>query len=141
MQIVNKKGKLQKINVMVCTYNEPADTVEECVRHLLKSPVPIYASKHIYIGDDGAKGMRAERAKGEKGDLEKFQCSDDKKKMVDQLNAGAHQILCDGWKVARLALKMRVVHSSAVLAFMVASTSHDNHVQLLHACIKVDTSS
>ena len=55
VQIVNQKGKLQKINVMVCTYNEDMETVEKCVQHLLDSPEPVYCSKHIYIGDDGAK--------------------------------------------------------------------------------------
>ena len=79
MQIVAQKGKLQQVNVMVCTYNEDCETVEKCVRHLLASPQPVYCNKHIYIGDDGAKKA--------------FQCSEDKRQMVERLRRGA-QLLC-----------------------------------------------
>lgn len=75
VQIVEQKGKLQKVNVMVCTYNEPMETVRECVQYLLDSPEPVYASKHIYIGDDGAK--------------KKFECSDQKRQMVDEFRRRA----------------------------------------------------
>lgn len=75
MQIVSQKGKLQKVNVMVCTYNEPMETVRECVQYLLDSPAPVYADKHIYIGDDGAK--------------KKFECSDQKRQMVDEFRRRA----------------------------------------------------
>jgi hypothetical protein len=77
MQIVNQKGKLQKINVMVCTYNEDCETVEKCVRHLLQSPEPVYCSKHIYIGDDGYKKDNLRALSKEKGE------------MVKRLHAGA----------------------------------------------------
>lgn len=75
LQIVNEKGKLQKINVMVCTYNEDMETVQACVQHLLDSPEPVYCSKHIYIGDDGAK--------------KKFPCSEEKRQMVERFRASA----------------------------------------------------
>jgi cellulose synthase/poly-beta-1,6-N-acetylglucosamine synthase-like glycosyltransferase len=77
-QISDKKGKLQKINVMVCTYNEPMETVEACVRHILEAEAPVYAEKVVYIGDDGAK--------------KKFQCSEDKRVMVERFNASAPSI-------------------------------------------------
>lgn len=80
MQIVHNKGKLQKVNVMVCTYNEPMETVEECVQHLLDSPEPVYCSKHIYIGDDGAK--------------KKFDCSEAKRQMVERFHKSALQQSC-----------------------------------------------
>ena len=83
---MDQKGKLQKVNVMVCTYNEDSDTVEQCVRHLLNSPEPVYCSKHIYIGDDGAKKRRAGL---KKGDESAFQCSEDKRQMVERLHRGA----------------------------------------------------
>jgi hypothetical protein len=73
LQIVNEKGKLQMINVMVCTYNEDMETVQACVQHLLDSPEPVYCHKHIYIGDDGAK--------------KKFPCSEEKRQMVERFNA------------------------------------------------------
>jgi cellulose synthase/poly-beta-1,6-N-acetylglucosamine synthase-like glycosyltransferase len=75
MQITQEKGKLQKINVMVCTYNEPMETVRDCVQHLLDSPEPVYASKHVYIGDDGAK--------------KKFDCSEQKRQMVEEFHRRA----------------------------------------------------
>lgn len=54
-QIVKKHGALQRINIMVCTYSEPMETVQSCVQALLDAPVPVYAQKVIYVGDDGAK--------------------------------------------------------------------------------------
>ena len=54
LQIVIKKGKLQRIHIMVCTYSEPVETVEMCVRKIINSTTPCYAEKLIYIGDDGA---------------------------------------------------------------------------------------
>lgn len=55
---------------MVCTYNEPAETVKACVEYLLASEAPVYCEKFIYIGDDGAK--------------KKFQCSEDKRVMCEE---------------------------------------------------------
>ena len=100
LQIVDRKGKLQKINVMVCTYNEDPKTVELCVRRLLDSPVPVYCSKHIYVGDDGAKVRRALVRKIQKGEereekLSELQHTEDKRLMVDRLHSGAlaHSVL------------------------------------------------
>ena len=55
---------------MVCTYNEPVETVKSCVEYLLASEAPVYCEKTIYIGDDGAK--------------KKFQCSEDKRVMCEE---------------------------------------------------------
>ena len=41
------------MHVLVCTYNEPAVTVRECVLRLLVAPEPIYMEKIIYVCDDG----------------------------------------------------------------------------------------
>lgn len=60
---------------MVCTYNEPMETVRSCVQHLLDAEAPVYADKVIYIGDDGAK--------------KKFACSEEKRLMVEHFNASA----------------------------------------------------
>lgn len=57
---------------MVCTYNEPAETVKSCVEYLLASEAPVYCEKVIYIGDDGAK--------------KKFQCSEDKRVMCEDFH-------------------------------------------------------
>ena len=54
LQIVAKKGKLQRIHIMVCTYSEPVETVEACVQEILDSVAPCYTEKFIYLGDDGA---------------------------------------------------------------------------------------
>lgn len=72
VQITTRKGPLQRINVMVCTYNEPAETVKSCVEYLLASESPVYCEKVIYIGDDGAK--------------KKFQCSEDKRVMCEEFH-------------------------------------------------------
>lgn len=60
---------------MVCTYNEPAETVKSCVEYLLASESPVYCEKIIYIGDDGAK--------------KKFQCSEDKRVMCEDFHKRA----------------------------------------------------
>lgn len=45
---------LQRIHVMVVTYKEPVETVECTLMHILAAPVPPYAVKYVYVGDDGA---------------------------------------------------------------------------------------
>ena len=75
VQITTRKGPLQRINVMVCTYNEPMETVKSCVEYLLASEAPVYCEKIIYIGDDGAK--------------KKFQCSEDKRVMCEEFHKRA----------------------------------------------------
>eukprot|EP00892_Ulva_mutabilis_P010707 jgi/Ulvmu1/8008/UM004_0244.1 len=51
--VVQEKGILQRIHVIVCTYAEPAATVERCVQHLLDSPLPVYAERIVWVADDG----------------------------------------------------------------------------------------
>jgi hypothetical protein len=75
VQITSRRGTLQKVNIMVCTYNEPMETVRACVQHLLDAEAPVYCEKVVYIGDDGAK--------------KKFQCSEDKRIMVEEFNRRA----------------------------------------------------
>jgi glycosyltransferase involved in cell wall biosynthesis len=75
LQIVSTRGKLQRINVVVCTYNESVETVKKCIKHLLDAGTPTYAEKVIYVGDDGAK--------------KKFECSNDKRLMVEDFNRRA----------------------------------------------------
>jgi hypothetical protein len=75
LQITARKGPLQRINIMVCTYNEPMETVKKCVEHLLKAEAPVYCEKIVYIGDDGAK--------------KKFQCSEDKRLMCEDFRKRA----------------------------------------------------
>lgn len=60
---------------MVCTYNEPMETVRKCVEHLLASAAPVYCEVIIYIGDDGAK--------------KKFKESDEKRVMCEDFAASA----------------------------------------------------
>jgi cellulose synthase/poly-beta-1,6-N-acetylglucosamine synthase-like glycosyltransferase len=78
MQITRSRGALQKINVMVCTYNEPMETVKACVVALLASPAPVYCEKVIYIGDDGAK--------------KKFDCSEQKRLMCEEFASSASHL-------------------------------------------------
>ena len=61
---------------MVCTYNEPMETVRSCVENLLASAAPAYCEVVIYIGDDGAK----------KG----YTQSEEKRVMCEDLNKGTH---------------------------------------------------
>lgn len=75
MQIVARRGVLQLVNIMVCTYNEPMETVKLCVEHLLAAEAPVYCKKVIYIGDDGAK--------------KKFQESEDKRVMCEDFHRRA----------------------------------------------------
>lgn len=53
VQVVQEKGLLQRIHVIVCTYSEPPATVERCVQHLLDSTLPVYAERVIWVADDG----------------------------------------------------------------------------------------
>lgn len=79
-QIVARRGVLQQVNIMVCTYNEPVETVKLCVEHLLAAEAPVYCKKVVYIGDDGAK--------------KKFQCSEDKRVMCEEFHRRAPPPLC-----------------------------------------------
>lgn len=51
--MVSDKGTLQNIHVIVCTYAEDAATVEKCVVHLLEATLPVYATRTIWVADDG----------------------------------------------------------------------------------------
>ena len=39
--------------MIVCTYAEDAATVEKCVVHLLEATLPVYATRTIWVADDG----------------------------------------------------------------------------------------
>lgn len=83
VQIVARRGVLQLVNIMVCTYNEPVETVKLCVEHLLAAEAPVYCKKVVYIGDDGAK--------------KKFQCSEDKRVMCEEFHRRAPPLPCPCW--------------------------------------------
>lgn len=53
LQDVLANGTKQTVHVLVCTYNETAELVRECVLRLLIAPEPIYMEKIIYVCDDG----------------------------------------------------------------------------------------
>lgn len=71
VQDVQANGTKQTVHVLVCTYNETAELVRECVLRLLIAPEPIYMEKIIYVCDDGHA-----KAEGPK-----------KRAMVEQLQA------------------------------------------------------
>ena len=54
-------GAVQTVHILVCTYNEPAALVKECVLRLLVAPEPLYMEKVIYVCDDGYASPEGEK--------------------------------------------------------------------------------
>jgi hypothetical protein len=48
------EGVSQHVHVLVPTYDEPADLVNEGLLRLLLAPAPRYMDVHVYVCDDGA---------------------------------------------------------------------------------------
>lgn len=53
LQEVQKAGVRKTVHVLIATYTEPPETVNESVRRFLAAPTPLGMEVHVYVCDDG----------------------------------------------------------------------------------------
>lgn len=69
VQDVAENGPRQTVHVLVTTYNEPPDMVQDGVLRLLVAPEPVYMRKIIYVCDDGYASPDGPRKRAMVADL------------------------------------------------------------------------